>query len=377
MEVTYNKGGFVPRRLREARLARGYTLQQLADSVNVTRQSISKYELGQSLPSRDIMYNMANVLDFPVVYFHKDYEIKEDNNSTIYFRSLKSATKMSREMATVRTVWVEEITKFLEKYINYPTLDIPDIAVNDNINNDDIELIAKEVRDYWALGESPISNAIGLMEKKGFIVSKLNFDERIDAFSQWRDGRPYIFLGNESTTAVRSRFDVAHELGHLLLHSHIDFESIQDIKVLNRIENQANRFASAFLLPRDSFVNSVSGCSIEHFVFLKKKWKVSIAAIVFRCSDLNLFDENSILNIRKQMSYKRMKTLEPLDDIMEIEQPKLLNQAIRLLLEKGICDNFEIINELRIPVSDIEILCNLPGGFLSMSNNIITLKLKD
>lgn len=377
MEVAYNKEGFVPRRLKEARLARGYTLQQLAELIGVTRQSISKYELGQSLPSKEILYNSANILGFPIAYFYKEYDIRQDNNSAIYFRSLKSATKKSREMSVVRTVWVEEIVKLLEKYIDYPTIDIPDFSLeNESITNEDIDRITLELREYWGLGNRPVSNIVNLLEKKGFIIIRLDLDEKIDAFSQWKNGKPYIFLGNESTTSVRSRFDVAHELGHLILHPHIDFESIQNPKILDRIEWEANKFASSFLLPKDAFVSSVMSCTIEHFIFLKKRWKVSIAAMIYRCQELQLFDENRILNIRKQMSYKKMKMFEPLDDIMELEQPRLLNQSIRLILENGVCDSREIINEIKIPIEEIEKLCNLPKGLLDMEGKIIPLKLK-
>lgn len=377
MEVLYNKEGFVPRRLKEARLARGYTLQQLADLVGVSRQAISKYELGQAVPNKEILYSLASRLSFPNAYFYKDYELKENNNSTIYFRSLKSATKKSREMATVRAVWVEEIVKFLEKYIEYPKVDIPEIVPDyESFSDDEIEKIALKLRESWNLGDKPVNNIVNLLEKKGFVIAVLDLDEKIDAFSQWRNGRPYIFIGNESTTAVRSRFDVAHELGHILLHSHIDIENIQDTKVLERIEREANRFASALLLPLEAFINSVMSCTIEHFIFLKKRWKVSIAAMVYRCQDLGLFDENRILNIRKQMSYKKMKISEPLDDVMDLEKSKLLNQSIRLLVDNSVCDNFEIINEIKIPINEIEQLCSLPEGYLTVEGKVIPLKLK-
>ncbi|WP_427339611.1 ImmA/IrrE family metallo-endopeptidase [Caloranaerobacter sp. DY30410] len=131
--------------------------------------------------------------------------------------------------------------------------------------------------------------------------------EKIDAFSQWIGSRPFIFLGSDKDSAVRSRFDIAHELGHLLLHTHVDQEDLKDPKVLKRIEKEAHYFVGAFLLPEDSFAQEVTSISIDHFISLKKRWKVSIASMIYRCDELGIFTDNKILYLNKQMSYRKMR----------------------------------------------------------------------
>src|SRR5699024_3355284 len=108
-------------------------------------------------------------------------------------------------------------------------------------------------------------------------------DMTIDACSTWdKDNRPFVFLNYDKGSAVRSRFDLAHELGHLLLHSQIKESDFNKRSIYKRIEQEANYFASSFLLPEESFGNDLQINSLSHYIVLKEKWKVSIAAMIYR-----------------------------------------------------------------------------------------------
>lgn len=361
----------IPERLREARLARGISILALADSVDVSRQSISSYELGHGKPSGHVMANIIEELGFPHSFFTKEYSNSGTPCSTIYFRSLKTATQRPRDMLTVRAGWLQEIVEYLEQYLSFPEVNLPKIeneGLEDSWSFEDIERIAVETRKHWGLGMGPISDVTLLMEKNGVIIARAPINnEKADACSQWRGNRPYVFMSSDKNSAARSRFDAAHELAHLILHGGtIDEEQLRDDKILKQIEKEAHHFASAFLLPEETFRNEVMGTSLDHFIALKRRWKVSIAAMIYRCEDLDILSENQVLYLRKQMSRNKMRTREPLDDVLVPEETQLLNQAVTMLLENKKASAADISDRLQLPVDEIELLCNLQTGTLSI-----------
>src|SRR5207302_8454019 len=120
---------------------------------------------------------------------------------------------------------------------------------------EEIERLASECRRAWGLGDGTIGNAVALLESKGVIVIRLNLHglEDVVGFSCWQVGRPFIFLEEHDCPAVRSRFNVLHEAAHLIFHRPIGMEELENPTILKRVERQANRFASAFLLPERTF----------------------------------------------------------------------------------------------------------------------------
>lgn len=107
-----------------------------------------------------------------------------------------------------------EIKDFFEEYVNYPELNLPnDIELKDEYTLEDIEKIAINVREYWKLGMEPIDNLVSVLQENGIIISKIKVgNNKIDAFSKWINSTPYVFLSIDKDSAVRSRFDIAHEL---------------------------------------------------------------------------------------------------------------------------------------------------------------------
>ncbi len=168
-------------------------------------------------------------------------------------------------------------------------------------------------------------------------------------------------------SAARARYDVAHECGHLALHRGVGQEDVEDPKVLRRIEDEANRFAGALLLPRQSFPNEVFTTRLDAFVELKMRWKVAIQAMVYRCKDLGVFDEYQITNVCKQISARKWRTKEPLDDpnTNPLEQPKLLRKAVSMILDAKRKTPDDLAAELALAPGIIETLCNLDEGTLS------------
>jgi Zn-dependent peptidase ImmA (M78 family) len=266
-------------------------------------------------------------------------------------------------MCDILGKWFVQTSRYLYDLVTFPEVNIPGFSPNsgNRYTEDEIEHAAEETRRRWGLGVGPISNVVGLLETNGVVLCRYEVvDQKIEAFSFWNGARPFIFLASEKDSAVRSRFDAAHELGHLVLHKWLGPDELEDPRVLKLIEAEANRFASAFLLPRKSFPNEVYTSRLDAFVELKKRWKVAIQAMVYRCKDLGIFDEFQVTNLYKQISFRKWRTKEPLDDQIPLEQPRLLKKAVEAIVAAGKKMGDEIVAEIRISAPTVALFCGLP-----------------
>ena len=242
----------IPEKLKEARLARGYTVTALAEKIGISKQTISKYELGQSSPSSETMIKYCNFLNFDINFFMFNNEDSNNNYGTIFFRSLKSAESQVREEIKIRIKWTNYIYQYINEFIEFPKLNLPDFEEKslENLDLYKIEDIADKLREYWNIGKGPINNLSVLLEQNGIILCNSNINNvKVDACSEVINDTAIFFIRTNDISACRLRFDLAHELGHLILHSEITKEELENKEILDRIEKEANMFASAFLLP--------------------------------------------------------------------------------------------------------------------------------
>lgn len=378
-----SKRRIIPERLVKARKAIRLTQTDLANEIGVTRQSISAYEQGAKSPDGNILVLIARALKQPLSFFTGDMPLPLGPFSVRTFRAFGASTRRRNDQCEVFSEWLSLLTSYYSQFISFPVSSFPQVSPDEPDGRYScayIESIADELRNLWGLGRGPIGDLIKLVEAKGIVVSHLPIeDDRVNAFSFWSGAQPFIFMASDSTTAVRTRFDIAHELGHLVLHQGVSEEELEDKKTLKKIESEANRFAGAFLLPSETFMNEVYTTRLDSFVALKSRWKVAISAQVFRCGDLGIFSEDQILNLRKQISARKWRTHEPLDDEIEVEKPSMLRKASKLLIENGLVNEEQILSEMKINPSVIERLSNLPAGELSKegpSKPVLDLKLK-
>ena len=202
------------------------------------------------------------------------------------------------------------------------------------------------------------------LEFNGVIVSKIEVDaEKLDAFSQWSKvaDTPFVVLGVDKASAVRSRFDAAHELAHLLIHRGVDRRRINDPADYKLMEEQAHRFSSALLLPASAFAKEMWAPSLDTFVSLKRRWGVSIQAMIMRCRDLSIINDDQEKRLWINLNRRGWKKEEPLDNLMEPETPKLIRRSIEMLISENVRRPEHIIADLHIASSDIEELAGLPS----------------
>lgn len=360
--------GFRAERLVEARDSRGLTQVALADLINRTSSSISRWEAGDQSPEPDALDALARALNLPVAFFLWDQP--KHGPAPMFFRSMASTTQSVRKRSQARLRWAQGISLQLQDWVDLPEANVPEGEMRDHrqIRDEDIELMANECRTRWSLGRGPISDMLLVLENAGVVVVKEEVGTaKMDGVSNWSsvDHRPYILIARDKATSVRSRMDAAHELGHLVLHRYLSPKSLNRAADFQEIERQAFYFAGAFLLPAESFAAEVWSPSLNAFVALKERWGVSVGAMIMRCSALGMMSEEAGRRLWKYYSARGWRKNEPLDDVLVPEEPRLLARSIRLLVDEGVRSRDALLGDFRLPATDVESLCGLPRGYMT------------
>jgi Zn-dependent peptidase ImmA (M78 family)/transcriptional regulator with XRE-family HTH domain len=366
--MTARTEGFVGARLREAREARSLTAAALARALDVTPAAVSQYEKGVGSPRPEVLDIICRVLRFPIQFFLRD--VPPRDSATVLYRSLSSATKTARTRAERHLAWVvEDIVPYLAEYVEFPPVRLPELPVPNDpfvLSDDDIEAFAGDARRLLGLRNGPIGNLLWLLENAGTTIVRTALgSDKLDSFSAWMNGRPFIVIGTEKGSAVRYNFDLGHELGHLLLHRHRDRDRVFTPAEHHQLEQQANRFSGAFLLPAEEFRNDVFAPTLGAFRSLKPKWRTSIGVMINRVSQLGMVREKDETWLWMQYGRRGWKRWEPLDDDLDIQEPQLLRQAVTLLLDERVQTRADLLAHVALSPEDIERLLGFESGYLS------------
>jgi Zn-dependent peptidase ImmA (M78 family)/DNA-binding XRE family transcriptional regulator len=330
---------FNPVRLTVARHRRLKNKKELADALGVTAHTVSRWESGQKAPVEGSISAIAEELRFPVEFF-EGANLAIPNPEMVSFRSQTSMTAEVRNAALAAGSIGFLLYDHIEDQFNLSDVDVPDLHLSEP------EIAAVTLRRLWGLGNEPISNIIHLLESKGVrVLSLAENSKSVNAFSLWRDEKPFVFL-NTMKTAENSRFDAAHELGHLVLH--------QDGHTRGReAEEQANSFASEFLMPREDMLSRrIVFYDLSQMISLKKRWKVSLAALNYRLHKINLVGDWRYRDFCIQIA-SRYKTNEP--EGIERERSVVWQRVMQSLWADGITQ-VDIAKTLHLPVSEVETL---------------------
>jgi Zn-dependent peptidase ImmA (M78 family) len=262
-----------PDRVELVRLRLGLTKTGLAQQLGVDRKTIQRFETGEfDLPS-GCLERLCTTSGYPKEFFGKA-AFAFPGVDGVSFRSLRSLTSRSRDAALAAGALAFELDDWIAA-----RYELPDHSLV-QIENRAPEESAAFLRARWGIGERPIGNMINLLESRGVRVFSLAEETRhLDAYSFWRDDKPYIFL-NTLKTAEHSRYDAAHELGHLVMHRHSG-------SAHSNAENEANSFASAFLMPAGDVKAEMPRVrSLDDLIVAKRRWGVSAAALNYRLHKL-------------------------------------------------------------------------------------------
>jgi Zn-dependent peptidase ImmA (M78 family)/DNA-binding XRE family transcriptional regulator len=330
-------------RISFARELRGLTKKELASRIGKTPSAVSQIERGVIRPDLETFIQIAMALKVPTTFFmHRSFSTQPIQLDTCHFRARSSTSQAMRKQSTrIGELLIDFIETLERRGIVFPEESITSFSCSSS-TAEEIEIAAGNLRVHWGMGYGPIPNMVKLLESKGIIVLPI-YDacSEVDAYSTWKGRRPSIML-SLGKTASRARFDASHELGHLLMH--------EDTATGDAItERQANRFAGAFLAPRESFISECPRrWSLEAFRSLKFRWKMSISALLYRAKDLGCLSPSS---------YRR--AMIDLGDLRKnegpewpIEQPTLVNQALSLVREHSNLD--ELAAELTLHTSELK-----------------------
>ena len=320
-------------RLYQARQASGLSQRALAANAGVSAMMISKYERAQSLPSSDVLLALANALGVRTEYFFRTTSV---NLGRIQHRNLhvwklpKSAEK--KVLADVRDQL--ERWRVLDEVAPAPWSvpfalpgDLPDVVEE----LDAIESIATRMRHHWNLGLNPIPDLIDTLESRGLKVFTTKFDDpRFEGMSASADDQRIIVVGR-NWPGDRQRFTLAHELGHIVLDdrlaAHVD------------IEDAANRFAGAFLVPKEKVVgvlgNYRRSLEFPELHLLKHEFGLSMGAWSYRALEAGVISKAAHKAFRQEFAHKGWKEKEPGEQYPP-ESPRLFDQTVFRTLSEGL-----------------------------------------
>jgi Zn-dependent peptidase ImmA (M78 family) len=202
-----------------------------------------------------------------------------------------------------------------------PTLPIPRYDLESDVDGGPTE-VAEFVRKAWYVPKGPIRNLTAYVEQAGIIVVPCDFTyANVDGVTMnVQDTPPCIFL-NRNRPADRTRFSLAHELGHVVLH----WQPTADM------EEQANEFASALLMPAHEFMASCSRrIDLAELARLKMIWRVSMQAALYRIAALDLATKNQCHYLWRQLSALGYRKQEPPSTEITGEAPGVVPKMLDL-----------------------------------------------
>lgn len=311
-------------RLTQARQLAGLLKAELGREVGLSAAAIGQFESGASRPTSSTLVRLALYLQVPPSFFAGDRPRITVTEDQVHFRSLRATSNRERTKARAQVEILAQVVATLERRVRLPRVDLPDVPADTTPED-----AARAVRLAWDLGNRPIKDLVGLLERRGVIISRLSaVTAEVDAFSCWVHGRPYILLAASKDAADRSRFDAAHELAHLLLHADAQPGD-------SEIERLAHRFAAALLAPADAIEPMLpKRVDWRRLAELKLEWGVSMAMLLRRMRDLGVISDAAFRRGMMDLNRSGWRKSEPVR-LGEPEQPELLARAVELLGERN------------------------------------------
>jgi Zn-dependent peptidase ImmA (M78 family)/DNA-binding XRE family transcriptional regulator len=331
---------FNPGQLTFARTRRGLKKGELAQKIGVTSRSVTGYESGEFPPDAERLAEIAAELKFPVEFFFEDDLIDEIDSESVSFRAMTKMSATLKYVALGAGSVALRLNSWIEEKFQLPEPDLPDLG-----RDIGPEAAAESLRQSWGLGEQPVRNMTHLLEAKGVRVFSLAIDAKeVDAYSMWWNGTPFVFL-NTQKSGEHSRFDAAHELGHLVMHRHGQPHGLE-------AEKEANAFASAFLMPAKSIrASGLYFPTINSLIMAKKHWAVSVAALNYRLHSLGLTTEWTNRSLCIEISKLGYRTQEPLGIARETSQ--VLEKVFTALRSEGFGKS-DMARDLRLTTYEID-----------------------
>lgn len=318
-------------RLRLARMFHGWTQAELAEKIGVSKVYVSYLEAEQKHPTEVLLRALSDAVGFAPEFF-RGQPVDEFRDDQCNFRRRQTTPLILRNRVLAHGTILGMVVDRIEEEVEFDSAGFPDPEWSIH-TAEDIERYAEKCRRFWGHGlDTPITNMIRVLELAGVLVTRLTFDgaaQKIDAFS--RAGKRHVVVLNaDKGSPSRSVFDAAHECGHLGMHIGLETGTPE-------LEQQADRFASAFLMPRVGFLREFPRSrhlEWDRLLELKARWRVSLSAMIRRAYDLNLIDAAQYQRGFRYLRWKGWDKGEPGEG--EPEEPTMISAALASLEPVGI-----------------------------------------
>ncbi|SDQ75641.1 XRE family transcriptional regulator [Pseudoxanthomonas sp. CF125] len=348
---------FIGEQLRLARHYWGRTLNEVAEQIGTSRQYVSQLESGKANPQRgDAVVDMlAQYLCVNEAFFF-DRAYRPVAEEQAHFRKLASTKASSKHKVLARAAVLDRVIAFVETRVRLPTIDFPDLSSIHHAEGP--EAAAQMLRERWGLGNGPIANMVRVVERAGAVVAFFrDASAEVDALS-FVGKRPVVIRNEAKISPFRMRFDIAHELGHLILHEgHVTGD--------HKSEKEANQFASAFLMPAVAFKSmfKLRGDRIDWSVIreIKLKFLVSKAAVLYRAKSLGLLDELRYKSAVIALRNKGEKLEEAEDRWQEMEKAEVLGQALKVIRDSHSMPVDALISRLNVSLDFLAEVFPMPA----------------
>jgi len=304
-----------PQMVTLARESRGLVHLDLAEKLNISKSTA--WRLEQDATSEDILPKLSKLLKYPESFFYQKGEILPLPLS-YRKRNVVAAKLMSMIEADIN-IYRLNIEQFLTA-IRQEEIKLPVLDVN---KYETPQECAKQLRKMWKIERGPILNLSELLEEKGIFLLQGDFDTaRVDGHCTIALDKFPVIITNKSLLGDRQRFTLAYELGHIIMHLHTSPSYNRDLS------HEANLFAAEFLMPERDIKTELQDLSLGKLGELKKKWKVSMQALLYRASDLELITDNQKRYLLQQFNQQNIRRREPKELDIPTEQYKLVRDLL-------------------------------------------------
>lgn len=331
------QGKFRGEKLRLIRLINGWTMKETADKLNKSATFISMLEKGQSHPTFQTILDLSRIFGVNHTFFLNGNTLPSVSGP-IFFRERVAVPKRNSESAESKNILIAYLDSLIWPKLKLNTFQMPSYALINSefklIDFDEIDEMANNVRQQFKLGIGPISNVTLLIERMGIRVNFIDLSsDQIDALTGKIGNQYYISVNKKNRSSVRIRFNLAHELGHILLHSGYSESDVKNSSKKKRMEQEAQHFAGSLLMPEKGIALDMAQTNMQFLKELKKHWLVSLAALIYRGNEIGLISDRQFLFLNQTISRHGWRKKEPYDDLIPIEKTSYLNSAVKYLIK--------------------------------------------
>lgn len=339
------------KQLTFAREYRGYSQTELSSSIEgLSQPNLSKFEKGLQTLSQDLLTKVISFLDFPLEFFTKNISNEPE---TTHYRKRASITKTDKLSIEYSYKLIGYIIDQMADSLLWPDFTLKPLDIEDGYTP---EYVASFTRKLLGLNQNePVKEICNLLETHGIIIVELDAIEKFDGVSIVTDSGYPVIVINKNFSNDRKRFTIAHELGHLLLHA-IGNPAIPKHRTEKIKEDEANIFASEFLMPKKGIQSSLYNLKLSHLAELKRYWLTSMASIIRRAKDLGFINKDQYTYLNIEFSRRGLKRDEGFD--VYIDEPELFKKGYAMHKTDLAYSDFELASAFSLPLDILKKYCD-------------------